>query len=288
MGRSKHFENVIPSYDNDYNDKSVGDNYFDENSDSSSDSGESSDNDNSVSSKMRSKSRTNKNKSKISNKIIKYINRGNLFIDDIDESNIYDDEFTNYYTLTLGQYYYKRGNNIKLVKVDNSEDIHGIWKGPFEGEKGDILVEPGETIMVHTKETIGIFNSNYIFTLYERLLQCGLSVQVSSLKNGEVNKVIALLTNHSRSQILIPVGYKFLHCMLFDVEKNRKVNRDKCMKIAEKWNPNLMLPYCSNIINREIKTDISLLILDRDNDTKYRSNRLYRSRSIKSKNIEKW
>lgn len=203
------------------------------------------------------------------NQIVKAVKKGNIFIDQFDESNVRD----NMYIFKLGKYYYKQGNDSIIVDSDNIDSIHKLWKGPFIAEKIDgkrsIIIPSKETILVHTEETLGLFGNCYsIFELHPCLVSCGLSVQTSFMDSGYISKYTCLLINNSKHKVIIPIGTNFLQCVFYNLNGNGNSKHKKNMKKSNKWHPSFMLPG-GNLRKRDnIKTEIDYMILNGSKEEK--------------------
>lgn len=189
------------------------------------------------------------NKEIIEDNITKLINSKKLFIDPFDKNHVRN----NYFILTLGSYYYTQNDEIDYLSPNENNKLVEFWNGPLKYTNivydkkslNYIMIEPNSSILVHTRETLGIYSNMLChFNLHPRLILCGISAQVNFFYPGDLNKVVVLLTNNSKTKVTLPLGTKMLYCtpLTCIFKNNVNMNHKYCMEFSKKWKPENMLP----------------------------------------------
>jgi len=185
----------------------------------------------------------------VEDNITKLINSKKLFIDPFDKNHVR----SNYFILTLGTHYYTQNDEIDYLLPNENNKLVEFWNGPLKYTNivfdkkslNYIMIEPNSSILVHTRETLGIYSNMLChFNLHPRLILCGISAQVNFFYPGDLNKVVVLLTNNSKTKVTLPVGTKILYCTPLSCifKNNVNMNHKYCMEFSKKWKPENMLP----------------------------------------------
>jgi dCTP deaminase len=185
--------------------------------------------------------------------------------------------------ITLGPYFYRNIKPIPFLNPWNSEHVHEYWGNPMEAliarseaeEKllglnvGDdyILLDPGETILGHTREFVG--GLNHITTMIKAHSSLGRS-NVTIWRDagwGDINfynrwikdplwmraKLASRswtleITNNGTSRLVLPVGSRigqiiFLYTGCPDTVYSGKYQScNNLDEMVKSWNPKMMLP----------------------------------------------
>ncbi len=213
-----------------------------------------------------------------------------LVLQEIENKNIIIDPFnpkdlgTSSYDLRLGEWYYREQPLRFKDKPRNrffnpycEKDVHRVWGKPIKAklfretmpslryfdylEEGIretslvILIEPGETILAHTREFIGGVN-NITTSMQTRSSHGRSFIGVCKCAGwgdvGYINRWTMEITNFSRHYIIpLIVGYRYAQ-MVFDPtgdildkgygESGKYQSGNDLEKIKKTWRPEMMLP----------------------------------------------
>src|SRR5947209_14442513 len=98
-------------------------------------------------------------------RIMEEIERGNIIIEPFEARQL----GTNSYDVRLGPYYFIPNHNMVTVNFTDEEDASAFWLGPYYAEDGVIRIRPGDTILAHKKEVVGVRNG---INIYMRSRSC--------------------------------------------------------------------------------------------------------------------
>ncbi|MFN8532603.1 MAG: hypothetical protein U0556_03560 [Dehalococcoidia bacterium] len=165
---------------------------------------------------------------------------GNLVIEPFDERQL----GTNSYDVRLGDWYYEPNRNLVVVDFFDEQSARLFWGEPKYAADGFITVRAGDTILAHTQEVVG---ARHGFTTSMR---CRSSIGRSALSVckcaglgdvGYIARWTMEITNHSQSNIRIPVGARIAQIMFYEVGETLTEYHGKYGQQAE-WSPEDMLP----------------------------------------------
>lgn len=193
--------------------------------------------------------------------IIEAMEQGNIIIEPFDKRHL----GTNSYDCRLGEYYFKGDDTMKVARLDD-ESIREYWGRPKRAISGEIAVEPGTTILAHTIEVIGGING-YLVNMHARstTVRSGLSVCRcgGAGDTGYVSRWCMEISNHTRSTIVIPVGFRICQFSVEYVGETLKsyYTSSHSGNYGKDWTPFDMLPQMLKQWDRDeiqrIRDDIS-------------------------------
>ncbi len=178
--------------------------------------------------------------------------------------------------VTLGPYYYHNEAPISIFNPWKQDHVNSYWGKVQEAEtidvnetrdlsdigleKGDqfIWMEPGESILGHTREFIG--GVNHITTMMKArssLGRCNVTVcrDAGWGDIGYYNRYTLEITNNGTSPIVLPVGARIAQIIFFytgvpdTIYKGKYQSGNNLQEVVANWHPNMMLPklYLDNI-----------------------------------------
>lgn len=168
--------------------------------------------------------------------------------------------------ITLGSYFYRNKKPIPFFNPWNVQHVHDYWgevqqadlascedasaMGLKEGDQY-ILLQPGESILAHTREFVG--GLNHITTMVKARSSLGRS-NVTICRDagwgdiGFISKWTLEITNNGTSPIVLPVGSRvgqiiFFYTGIPDTVYNGKYQSGHNFEeIVRMWNPTMLLP----------------------------------------------
>jgi dCTP deaminase len=171
--------------------------------------------------------------------ILEQLKAGNIVIEPFDIRQL----GTNSYDVRLGEWYFAPNRNIREVDFFTPEGVRAFWGEPVRA-RDYILVRAGETILAHTLEVIGGRNG-YTAAMRARssIGRAALSVcKCAGLGDvGYIARWTMEITNHSQSDIRIPVGIRIAQMVFYYVGETLKEYQGKYGQNRE-WTPYDMLP----------------------------------------------
>lgn len=194
---------------------------------------------------------------------------------------IQDNLNTSSYDVTLGEYYYREQPSKHFHNIYNiyqESHTNHVWGKPLKAEKASkvfekysfdwnhgikandkiILLQPGETILAHTREFIG--GTDHITTMMQARSSMGRNfIEVCKCAGwgdvGYINRWTMEITNNSRFYAIpLVVGRRIAQIVFMDtgeiLEKNYtnegKYSTSNDVKVLKKkWKPSDMLPKLS-------------------------------------------
>ena len=217
-------------------------------------------------------------------KILEEIEKGDIIIEPYNKENL----ATSSYDVTLGEYYFREQKPnyfLNHYNIYNKKHTDYVWgTKAFKAEKASkvfkgfssfewvginpedeiILLEPGETILAHTKEFIG--GRNHITTMMKARSSLGRNfIEVCKCAGwgdvGYINRWTLEITNNSRHYAIPLVAGRRIGQIVFfetgeilkhDYSKNGKyqIHQD-IVKMKKEWRPEQMLPRL--YLDRDIK-----------------------------------
>lgn len=167
--------------------------------------------------------------------------------------------------ITLGPYFY-RNKKLSYFNPWSSKHVHQYWGSVQEADKAGIsearlydlktgefhiTLDPGETILAHTREFIG--GMNHITTMVRARSSMGRG-NVTICRDagwgdiGFISRWTLQITNNSTAMLILPVGARIGQIIFFytgtpDSVYNGKYQTGNNLKeIVDKWDPSMMLP----------------------------------------------
>jgi deoxycytidine triphosphate deaminase len=133
---------------------------------------------------------------------------GNILISDFKDQNLYRSS----YDLTLGEFYFRQTKFQGLI--GNSVDARSMWSQPMQlqkltGDKQGLVMRPGETILCHSHEFVGVKAPyTYVQLPHEDLMILGLqaSAGINGDMEGPVRRLRVMLTNTSQNTVALVKG----------------------------------------------------------------------------------
>ncbi len=216
-------------------------------------------------------------------KILEEFKLGNIVIEPFDKNNL----ATSSYDVSLGEFYFRESRPMHLYNIYNiynKKHTDHVWgTTPFKAEKAKdvfrnikfdyvginpddkiILLEPGETILAHTKEFIG--GKHHITTMMKARSSLGRNfIEVCKCAGwgdvGFTNRWTMEITNNS-SHYSIPlvVGRRIAQIIFFETgpilkhdytQSGKYQNTENIKQIKKMWKPDSMLPKLYN--DRDIR-----------------------------------
>jgi len=173
--------------------------------------------------------------------------------------------------VTLGPYFYRNDKTIPFFNPWNIRHVHDYWgtvkkaaiitsddilDGRAQAmalKEGDeyILIQPGESILAHTREFIG--GLNHITTMMKARSSMGRS-NVTICRDagwGDIsyyNRWTLEITNNGTSPVVLPVGSRvgqlvFLYTGIPDsIYSGKYQTGSNLQEIVKGWNPTMLLP----------------------------------------------
>lgn len=173
-------------------------------------------------------------------RILEEYEKGNIVIEPFDMRQL----GTNSYDCRLGEWYFEPNRNVREYYPFNQESAREFWGEPKRAENGCILVRAGDTILAHTLERIGARNG-YTTTMRARSSigrSCLSVAKCAGLGDvGYIARWTMEITNHSHSDIFLPVGVRICQIIFYYVGPTLKEYKGKYGQQAE-WTPYDMLP----------------------------------------------
>lgn len=175
----------------------------------------------------------------ISDKNIKEaMEAGHIIIDKFDERQL----GPNSYDVRLGEFYFDEAGSNWYVHLDDEDSINELWSGPNKAHRY-VQVCPGETVLTHTQEIIGC-KELYVPQMRTRstIARCGLSVcRCAGVGDvGYVNKWTMEISNHTQTNLYIPVGMRIASISFSYVGPTHRKYQGKYGQ--GEWKPEDMLP----------------------------------------------
>jgi len=178
----------------------------------------------------------------LSNKRIKEeLANGNIVIDPFDERHL----GTNSYDCRLGNWYY-RATQDQTFMLEDHDDIAKMWGNPLCAYK-HIIVNPGETVLAHTVETIGGKNG-FLAKMHARSTTARWGLSVCKCAGvGDVGYISAWtmeISNFTQNVLIIPVGYRICQMVFEYVGEtiNEYHTTSHSGNYGRDWTPQDMLP----------------------------------------------
>jgi dCTP deaminase len=208
--------------------------------------------------------------------ILKMKESGKIIIEPFDRRNLK----TTSYDVTLGEWYWKekapRGRHT-IHNLYDEESTKSVWSGPFQAakagelrkdwgielknipdDKNIILLEPGETVLAHTKEFIG-GKDICVAKMYARSSMGRNFVEVCKDAGwgdvGYFNRWTMEVTNNSRHYAIpLVVGRRIAQMVFYQVEPLIKKDIDyvgeggkyqasqNLEELKQDWKPEMMVP----------------------------------------------
>lgn len=208
--------------------------------------------------------------------ILKHIDRGTIIISPFDDRNLK----TTSYDVTLGDLYWREkdpGDPKSIHNIYDSESTASVWSGPHEAQSAKllrkksgrkfknvpdsakvILLEPGETILAHTREFIG-GRDICVAKMYARSSLGRNFIEVCKDAGwgdvGYFNRWTMEITNNSRYfSIPLVVGRRIGQMVFYQVAPLEKSKVDyvggggkyqlsqDIEEVKRSWRPEMMLP----------------------------------------------
>lgn len=145
-------------------------------------------------------------------RILEEMHNGNIIIEPFDERHL----GTNSYDCRLGNRYYRAVQG-QTFMIDDTDDIAAMWGAPLSAASR-IIIEPGETILAHTVETVG-GRRGFLAKMHARSTTARWTLSVCRCAGvgdvGYVSKWTMEISNHSQNVLMIPVGYRIAQ-MVFE------------------------------------------------------------------------
>ncbi len=207
--------------------------------------------------------------------IVRHMAQGTVIIEPFDEQNL----STSSYDVTLGNWFWREQEpdryRRRTYNPYSASDVRKVWGdqpeqarlasslesqfGKFEGIFKDdyvILIQPGETILGHTREFIGGTGGIVTTMMKARSSQGRSFIEVCKCAGwgdvGYVNRWTMEITNNSRYyEIPLVVGRRIAQIVFFEVEKIRNADYAQTGKYQHHadlettismWRPENMLP----------------------------------------------
>lgn len=197
--------------------------------------------------------------------IRKEISNGNIILHDPDRDcmgNIQNCSID----ITLGPYFYRNNKSIPILNPWSAEHVHNYWGNVQEASvatsenaselalnegQSYILLQPGESILGHTREFVG--GRNYITTMIKARSSLGRN-NITICRDagwGDIsfqNRWCLEITNNGTSPIVLPVGARIGQIIFFYTGISDTVYEGKYQtgngidEIVKNWRPEMMLP----------------------------------------------
>lgn len=203
--------------------------------------------------------------------ILKAIEEGEVIIDPFDQKNLN----TSSYDVTLGDLYYREQPiDSRIFNIWSEDHVNRVWGNPiralparreleryldfrytgFNEGSQIILLEPGETILGHTREFIGGLEN--ITTMMKARSSVGRNfIEVCKCAGwgdvGYVNRWTMEITNNSRHHTIpLMVGMRIAQIVFFRTGKTagnygtdgKYQSGTDIVEIKNTWNPSMMIP----------------------------------------------
>lgn len=170
--------------------------------------------------------------------IMKQWLKGNIVIEPFEPTQL----GTNSYDCRIGRVYYCQ-RKMKSAKIDSPSDTDRFWFQDEAPEGGHIIVPKGQTILAHTLEIVGGKNG-YVAFMHARssFARWGLSLcrDAGVGDVGYISRWTMEISNHTRTELLIPVGMRVCQ---FTFEYVGETLKEYTGKYGQgDWNPADMLP----------------------------------------------
>lgn len=201
--------------------------------------------------------------------IKKEISEGNIVLYDPENTDIKKNINNCSVDITLGDVYYRNSEKLNFLNPWCEEHVRKYWGKPIKAESVNsqkesddfkldigrqyILLNPGESILGHTREFIG--GRNHITTM----IKCRSSLGRNNITIcrdagwGDINfynRWCLEITNNGTSTIILPVGCRigqvvFLYTGKCENPYNGKYhtfNEARLEETVRNWNPEMLLP----------------------------------------------
>lgn len=174
--------------------------------------------------------------------ILEQREQGNIIIEPFDMRQL----GTNSYDCRLGEWYFRGDDDIKVVRLDD-DSIREYWGRPKRAVSGEIVIEPGTTILAHTIEVIGGING-YLVNMHARstTVRAGLSVcRCGGIGDtGYVSRWTMEISNHTRSTVALPIGFRVCQFSMHYIGEALKsyYTSSHSGNYGKDWTPFDMLP----------------------------------------------
>lgn len=172
-------------------------------------------------------------------RILEEYKNGNIVIEPFDMRQL----GTNSYDCRLGEWYYEPNRNAREYYPFDRESARAFWGDPQQAKDGYIMVRAGDTILAHTIERIGAHNG-YTTTMRARSSigrSCLSVAKCAGLGDvGYIARWTMEITNHSHSDIFLPVGVRICQITFYYVGETLKEYKGKYGQ--NEWTPQDMLP----------------------------------------------
>ncbi len=173
-------------------------------------------------------------------RIVEERERGSIVIEPFEPRQL----GTNSYDVRLGDWYYEPNRNMVTVDIFDEQSLKQFWGGPIQSKDGYITIRAGDTILAHTMEVVGARDG------ITTSMRCRSSIGRSALSVckcsglgdvGYIARWTMEITNHSQSNIRIPVGCRIAQIMFYWVGETLTEYHGKYGQQPE-WSPEDMLP----------------------------------------------
>jgi len=207
-------------------------------------------------------------------KILAHMKNGSVVIEPFIRANL----ATSSYDVTLGEWYFREDRPVaykNLYNIYSKADTERVWGvKPHRAEKASralahfniefnginpedrvVLLEPGETVLAHTREFIG--GRHTVTTMMKARSSLGRNfIEVCKCAGwgdvGYVNRWTMEITNNSRHYLIpLVVGRRIAQIVFFETgpilksdyaSKGKYQTTDDLKKMKKEWKPEMMLP----------------------------------------------
>lgn len=166
--------------------------------------------------------------------------------------------------VTLGHYYYRieKTNSRTIYNPFDPEDVERLFEGPYtamphaqwcrlngllpvkniSAEHPVISLKPGERILAHTHEFVGI-HSNGTYEVRPRAEWSGNGISVAAASQSTTNRItISIHNTHERETVLLPVGEAIAELVFEETGESSSQPAQDLDTVIKTWSPDMLIP----------------------------------------------